>query len=454
MSIKGKRFSIKSFRGLAPLGVTLIVLAMVGGPAMMAGAAPQDRTPQTPLVQQFEDVPDSHTFAEFINNLYLDAIISGYPCGGAGEPCGPGNLPYYRPNANVTRAQMSKFVDNGRRNIADAIGDSLSLTSTVRTTLTLSDTVDDGLYARTSSNQEAVQGQCTRAGVPCYAIYGLAEEGNRAAIFVGGRGVYAQSDQANYYSLDVQGGQYRGAYILSNNNSYYSLYVDQPATGNFAGFNTSVNIFGNLSVSGSKGGYVVDLMQNAGDAALVAGDVVTIVGSGEAVLGEIPVVHVQRAVTSNDTGVVGVVDQIMYVPSKEVREAYAQQEQARREAMQRVNALEMAGAESGVKPDPSLLEIPAATISDREGNVSVDEAAKVAETGRYVNVVTLGSYKAVKVDASFGAIRAGDLLTTSPNPGYAMKVTDKAEATGAIIGKALGDLASGTGTVPVMVTLK
>ena len=35
-----------------------------------------------------------------------------------------------------------------------------------------------------------------------------------------------------------------------------------------------------------------------------------------------------------------------------------------------------------------------------------------------------------------------------------MKVTDKAQATGAIIGKALGDLESGTGTVPVMVTLK
>ena len=34
--------------------------------------------------------------------------------------------------------------------------------------------------------------------------------------------------------------------------------------------------------------------------------------------------------------------------------------------------------------------------------------------GGYANVVTLGSYKTVKVDASFGAIHAGDMLTTSP----------------------------------------
>ena len=80
MSIKGIRFSFKSFRVLAPFGVGLMILAMVGGPAMMAGAAPQDQTPETPLVQQFEDVPDSHTFAQFINALYLDNIISGYPC--------------------------------------------------------------------------------------------------------------------------------------------------------------------------------------------------------------------------------------------------------------------------------------------------------------------------------------------------------------------------------------
>jgi hypothetical protein len=36
-------------------------------------------------------------------------IINGYPCGGAGEPCGPDNLPYFRPGNSVGRGQLSKM---------------------------------------------------------------------------------------------------------------------------------------------------------------------------------------------------------------------------------------------------------------------------------------------------------------------------------------------------------
>jgi hypothetical protein len=71
-----------------------------------------------------------------------------------------------------------------------------------------------------------------------------------------------------------------------------------------------------------------------------------------------------------------------------------------------------------------------------------------------LGVATLGSYKTIKVDGSFRAIHAGDLLTTSANPGYAMKVTDKVAAIGAIIGKALGAWDIGTGTIPVLVMPK
>ena len=72
----------------------------------------------------------------------------------------------------------------------------------------------------------------------------------------------------------------------------------------------------------------------------------------------------------------------------------------------------------------------------------------------YGNVVTLGASKVIKVDASLGAIHTGDLLTTSPHAGYAMKVTDKVSAIGAIVGKALGNVETGTGLIPVTVTLK
>ena len=58
------------------------------------------------------------------------------------------------------------------------------------------------------------------------------------------------------------------------------------------------------------------------------------------------------------------------------------------------------------------------------------------------------------VDATRGAIKPGDLLTTSPTPGHAMKVTDHAMAQGAIIGKAMTGLKQGKGLVLVLVTLQ
>jgi hypothetical protein len=63
--------------------------------------------------QQFQDVPVGSTFFEYIGRLVNRGYISGYPCGGSGEPCvPPANLPYFRPNNNATRGQISKIVSN------------------------------------------------------------------------------------------------------------------------------------------------------------------------------------------------------------------------------------------------------------------------------------------------------------------------------------------------------
>jgi len=60
-----------------------------------------------------------------------------------------------------------------------------------------------------------------------------------------------------------------------------------------------------------------------------------------------------------------------------------------------------------------------------------------------------------RVDASAEAIQAGDLLTTSSLPGYAMKVTDRNGSQGAILGKAMESLARGQkGMILVLVTLQ
>jgi hypothetical protein len=59
-----------------------------------------------------------------------------------------------------------------------------------------------------------------------------------------------------------------------------------------------------------------------------------------------------------------------------------------------------------------------------------------------------------KVDADFGPIESGDLLTTSGRPGHAMKATDPMRAFGSIIGKALTPLEKGQGMIPILVSLQ
>jgi hypothetical protein len=59
-----------------------------------------------------------------------------------------------------------------------------------------------------------------------------------------------------------------------------------------------------------------------------------------------------------------------------------------------------------------------------------------------------------KVDAQYAAIEVGDLLTTSPTCGHAMKATDPTRAFGAVIGKALKPRERGTGLIPILISLQ
>ncbi|MDW8310319.1 MAG: hypothetical protein RMK20_13175, partial [Verrucomicrobiales bacterium] len=88
---------------------------------------------------------------------------------------------------------------------------------------------------------------------------------------------------------------------------------------------------------------------------------------------------------------------------------------------------------NGVKPGIALKQ---------EG--ALDQGENVALSGRVY----------VHADAAYGAIRPGDLLTTSDTPGHAMKVSDPARAQGAVLGKAMTPLLEGQGTVLVLVTLQ
>jgi hypothetical protein len=64
--------------------------------------------------QSFEDVPPASPFYEFIERLYRRGHMGGYPCGQRStETCiAPENRPYFRPNEDATRGQLSKIVSN------------------------------------------------------------------------------------------------------------------------------------------------------------------------------------------------------------------------------------------------------------------------------------------------------------------------------------------------------
>ncbi len=85
---------------------------------------------------------------------------------------------------------------------------------------------------------------------------------------------------------------------------------------------------------------------------------------------------------------------------------------------------------------------PAFMVEYRHGSANT---AKVALAGR-VNCL---------VDTTYGEIRAGDMIVTSPTPGYGMAATDKSRASGAVLGKAMESMEAGQkGLVLVLVTLQ
>ena len=49
-------------------------------------------------------------------------LVSGYPCGGAGEPRGPLNRPYFRPGEYTTRGQLTKLVSNAANFVEPPVG--------------------------------------------------------------------------------------------------------------------------------------------------------------------------------------------------------------------------------------------------------------------------------------------------------------------------------------------
>jgi hypothetical protein len=213
-------------------------------------------------------------------------------------------------------------------------------------------------------------------------------------------------------------GENRSASIMmQEDNGFYGLWV-QGQTSSVKGIwtNGETTINNDLTVTGAKSGFVVDIALNDGPVPLEKGDVVVISGVDAPVVGNIPVIRVQKAATANATNVMGVVD-TRYVPCTD--------------ESQRLKGQACEG---------------------------FDRSKTVIQPGEYLSVVTLGAYEAIKVDATVAPVHSGDLLAASATAGRAFAATPlSVQATsfyapGTVVGVALADLNEGTGTIPVFVS--
>lgn len=90
-------------------------------------------------------------------------------------------------------------------------------------------------------------------------------------------------------------------------------------------------------------------------------------------------------------------------------------------------------------------------LGSRTADPRVVGIAAQASSGGLVPVSVVGVVL-TNADAGYGAIRAGDLLTTSPTPGHARLALEALPGT--IVGKALESLDTGTGVIKVLVMLR
>jgi hypothetical protein len=106
---------------------------------------------------------------------------------------------------------------------------------------------------------------------------------------------------------------------------------------------------------------------------------------------------------------------------------------------------------SGTPYDRRVAGVVSGAGSFRPGIV-LDKTA-LCETGERKPIALVGKVYCW-ADAQYSPIVTGDLLTTSPTPGHAMKASDRERAFGAVLGKALKPLTDGCALIPMLIALQ
>lgn len=112
------------------------------------------------------------------------------------------------------------------------------------------------------------------------------------------------------------------------------------------------------------------------------------------------------------------------------------------------------GEEGAVKPSCLAYDRKVAGIISGGGEYKPGIVLDKRASNRPRKALALVGKVYCKVDADYAPVAIGDMLTTSPTRGHAMKASDPLQAFGAVIGKALRPLKSGHDLVPILVALQ
>jgi hypothetical protein len=186
--------------------------------------------------QCFTDVTSGNPFYAFVNRIYQQDLVTGYPCGGPGEPCDAQNRPYYSPINNVTRQQMAKFIDNARHLPGIDIeasggtvpiiahnntGTAIAAYSTSGQALTVQSGNQSAIYAQ-SGEAAVISAYSTGSTSASYGVYGSGYTGVYGGGTLGVVGVGA--------STGVSGTSPSGIGVIGNSDVHVGV-VGQSITG-------------------------------------------------------------------------------------------------------------------------------------------------------------------------------------------------------------------------------
>jgi hypothetical protein len=256
----------------------------------------------------------------------------------------------------------------------------------------------------------AVYGEHTASSGGNYGVYGKVDSTDSGATGVAGSdsGGTSQSNGVTGTSSATLGNGVLGT-NLTNDANAYGVYGVGSAAGYGVVASGDMRCVGDFTATGSKAGYVVDVAVNGSSATLRQGDAVTLLGVRPAVLGAIPLLVVGPA-NAGDT-VIGVVDRQVEVTPANKQDA---------------------------------------------GMNHVKGKGTIVEPEEHLYVVTLGAFAVASADASAGAIKAGHRLVAGAN-GKLVKANPvqldgrSFYAPGEQVGYALGELATGSGTMGIFV---